>query len=280
MKILLAIDGSKYSQWAIDLLLALPLAKSPDVTVMHVVESGPVVHALIAPSERPEYNRTLQKHMDRNLAKGQELVARSVDRLSARWKKVRAVVEKGLVADTIINRAQRNKVDLIILGSRGLGHVSTFLMGSVSQKVIAHAPCSVLVVKKKTRGIKEVLVALDGSKDADGAVVFLGSNFLREKIRSTVLYAWEYPYRLPESAVAIIKERCIQVMKTAGLAAKFQFVSGQVAKRIVEIATQGKTDLVVVGSRGLTGLKRFLLGGISQKVVLHSSASVLVVRRR
>lgn len=280
MKIILAIDGSKYSQWAIDLLLALPLAKSPDVTVMHVVESGPVVHALIAPSEKPEYNRTLQKHMDRNLAKGQELVARSVDRLSARWKKVRAVVEKGLVADTIVNRAQRNKVDLIILGSRGLGHVSTFLMGSVSQKVIAHAPCSVLVVKKKTRGIKEVLVALDGSKDADGAVVFLGSNFLREKIRSTVLYAWEYPYRLPESAVAIIKERCIQVMKTAGLAAKFQFVSGQVAKRIVEIAAQGKTDLVVVGSRGLTGLKRFLLGGISQKIVLHSSASVLVVRRR
>jgi len=280
MKILLAIDGSKYSQWAIDLLLALSLAKSPDVTVMHVVESGPVVHALIAPSEKPEYNRTLQKHMDRNLAKGQELVARSVDRLSARWKKVRAVVEKGLVADTIIKRAQRNKVDLIILGSRGLGHVSTFLMGSVSQKVIAHAPCSVLVVKKKTRGIKEVLVALDGSKDADGAVVFLGSNFLREKIRSTVMYAWEYPYRLPESAVAIIKERCIQVMKTAGLEAKFQFVSGQVAKRIVEIATQGKTDLVVVGSRGLTGLKRFLLGGISQKVVLHSSASVLVVRRR
>jgi nucleotide-binding universal stress UspA family protein len=94
------------------------------------------------------------------------------------------------------------------------------------------------------------------------------------------LYAWEYPYRLPESAVAIIKERCVQVMKTAGLEAKFQFVFGQVAKRIVEIATQGKTDLVVVGSRGLTGLKRFLLGGISQKVVLHSPASVLVVRRR
>jgi nucleotide-binding universal stress UspA family protein len=280
MKILLAIDGSKYSRWAIDLLLALPLAKSPDVTVMHVVESGPVVHALIAPSEKPEYNRTLQKHMDRNLAKGQELVARSVDRLSARWKKVRAVLEEGLVADTIIKRAQRNKVDLIILGSRGLGQVSTFLMGGVSQKVITYAPCSVLVVKKKARGIREVLLALDGSKYADGAAVFLGSHFLRKKIRSTVLYAWEYPYRLPESAVTIIKERCVQVMKTAGLEAKFQFVSGQVAKRIVEIATQGKTDLVVVGSRGLTGLKRFLLGGISQKVVLHSPASVLVVRRR
>lgn len=280
MKILLAIDGSKYSQWAIDLLLALPLAESPDVTVMHVVEGGPVVHALIAPSEKPEYNRTLQKHMDRNLAKAQQLVARSVDRLRARWRKVRAVVEKGLAAETIIRRAQRNKVDLIILGSRGLGHVSTFLMGSVSRKVITHAPCSVLVVKKKTRGIKEVLVALDGSKYADGAAVFLGSNVLREKIRSTVLYAWEYPYRLPESAVAIIKERCGRVMKTAGFEADFQFVSGHVAKRIVEIAKQRKMDLVVVGSRGLSGLKRFLLGGVSHEVVLHSPTSVLVVRRR
>lgn len=280
MKIILAIDGSKYSQWAIDLLLALPLAESPDVTVMHVVESGPLVHALIAPSEKREYNRALRKHMDRDLAKGQQLVARSVDQLSACWKKVRAVVEKGLVADTIIKRAQRDNVDLIILGSRGLGQVSTFLMGGVSQKVITYAPCSVLVVKKKTRGIRDVLLALDGSKYADDAAGFLGSMLRRNTIRSTVLFAWEYPYRLPDSAVTIIKERCVQVMKTAGLEGKFQFVSGQVAKKIVEIATQGKTDLVVVGSRGLTGLKRFLLGGISHKVVLHSPTSVLVVRRR
>jgi nucleotide-binding universal stress UspA family protein len=92
---------------------------------------------------------------------------------------------------------------------------------------------------------------------------------------------WESPERVPvpKSAVAIIKEQCALVMRRAGLESDFQFVIGHPAKEIVRIAQQKHVGLVVVGSRGLTGLKRFLLGGISHEVVLQSPASVLVFRR-
>jgi nucleotide-binding universal stress UspA family protein len=53
---------------------------------------------------------------------------------------------------------------------------------------------------------------------------------------------------------------------------------GHPAAKIVKMASQKETDLVIVGSRGLTGIRKFLLGGISQKVVKYSHESVLVVR--
>jgi nucleotide-binding universal stress UspA family protein len=281
MNIILAIDGSEYSTWAADFLSTLPLAKSPSVTVLHVVESIPAIQAMFTPSEKDAYVGALQRQMDRKRAAGQQLVANTTDQLKKRWKSVRGVVDEGPVANTIIRHARRENADLIVLGSRGLGHVRTFVMGSVSHKIITYAPCSVLVVKKPTRHLKKVLVALDGSPYAEDAAVFLGSLFTKSSIRPTAVSVWESPDRIPvpESAVAIIKERCRRSMQRAGLTADVQFVTGHPAKELVRIAQQKQVGLLVVGTRGLTGLKRFLLGGTSQEVVLHSPASVLVVRR-
>jgi nucleotide-binding universal stress UspA family protein len=281
MKVLLTIDGSTYSAWATDLLSSLPLAKSPAITVLHVVETIPAVHAMLTPSERQAYTAALRQQMERKRAAGQQLVAKTTDRLRKHWKSVRGVVDEGPVADTIISRARREKTDLIVLGSRGFGHVQKFVLGSVSHKVTTYAPCSVFVVKTHTRHRKKVLVALDGSPYAENAAVFLGSMFKKTSIRPTAVYVWESPERVPvlESAAALIKDRCDGVMQRAGLEADFQFVIGHPEKEIVRIAQQQHVGLVVVGSKGLTGLKRFLLGGISHEVVLHRPASVLVFRR-
>jgi nucleotide-binding universal stress UspA family protein len=80
-------------------------------------------------------------------------------------------------------------------------------------------------------------------------------------------------------AAADIQEQLNEMMKKTGLKARPLFVLGHPVKEIVETARKKRVDLVVVGSRGMTGLKRFLLGGVSYHVVQYSPASVLIVRR-
>jgi nucleotide-binding universal stress UspA family protein len=281
MNILLAVDGSEHAAWATELLSALPLAKAPTITVLHVVEPLPAVHALFTPTERQAYTTAVREQLAQKRERGHALVKQSAERLRRRLKRVRVMVEEGPAADTILATAKQRQADLIVLGSRGLGQIRKLVMGSVSQRVTTYAGCSVLVVKEPMRRLKRLLVALDGSPYAEDAAVFVGSMFRRTSVRASAVYVWEFPDRIPvpESAAALIRERGALVMHRAGLAGGVEFATGRPAKQIVRIAQQQHAGLVVVGSRGLTGLKRFLLGTVSNEVVLQSPVSVLVFRR-
>jgi nucleotide-binding universal stress UspA family protein len=282
MKIILAVDGSKHSQWAMDLLLKLPLIKEPEVWVLNVVDLSKLASTFLPGSHAVPYSKIVQDEINKALAAAERLTAGVANRLQTRWEKVVPVVEKGHVAQTIIAAAKENEADLIILGSRGLSKMQSFLMGSTSQKVVTYAPCSVLVVKSKSHAFKKVLIAWDGSKYSDDVVRFLNSEFQTGRFQVAALFAWEYPLPvyLPKMAVADIQEKLNAVMEKAGFKPKSLFVFGHPVKQIVEAARKQRMDLVAVGSRGLAGLKRFLLGGVSHHVVQSSPASVLVVRRQ
>ncbi|HET6369568.1 MAG TPA: universal stress protein [Nitrospiria bacterium] len=280
MKIVLAVNGSKHSRWAEDFLLALPLAGRPEVTVIHVVEIDPLTRRLISPPLRQEYTRLLRKEVDRSIAEAERKTANLARRLGARFGKVKIVVEKGPAAARIIERARKEKADLIVVGSRGLSNVQGFFIGSVSHKVAMYADCSVLVVKKKTPALKRFLVAVDGSRYADDAVSFLEATFLPKGLRGIVLYVWDEFLYIPERPIEAVEKKYGRALVRQGFETKFLFLTGHAARTIVETARLNKVDLVVVGSRGLTGLTRFLLGGISLNVMERSAASVLIVRRR
>jgi nucleotide-binding universal stress UspA family protein len=278
MKIILAVDGSRHSKWTENFLLALPLAEEPEVTVIHVVEIDPLTRRLVSPPVKQACTRALREEVDRSAAEGEKLTARAAQRLKARWKKVRTVVERGSPAEKIIERAGKEKADLIVVGSHGLSNVQSFLMGSVSHKVAVYADCSVLVVKRRPRDLKRFLVAVDGSGYADGALSFLKARLLPKGLRGIVLYVWDEFLYIPERPVAAVEKKYGRALAREGFETKFLFVPGHAAGTIVKTACANKVDLVVVGSRGLTGLKRFLLGGVSLNVMAHSPASVLIVR--
>ena len=90
---------------------------------------------------------------------------------------------------------------------------------------------------------------------------------------------WDYPiHPHPDSLLLqMLEERYRQPLMQAGFRAEALYVMGHPAARIVKMAQRQKMDLVVIGSRGLTGIKKFFLGGISHKVVKYSPQSVLVV---
>jgi nucleotide-binding universal stress UspA family protein len=257
------------------------LAKAPRITVLHVVDVAALTQpAFLSPSVAIRYGEVMRREIRKSLTTADRLVARVADRLRKRWPQVRTLVARGYVADKIIAQAQQENAELILIGSRGLSNIKGFLLGSVSQKVVTHAPCSVLVVKRKGATMKRFLLAVDGSRPSTAAMQFLISHVAPHRVRGTALYVWDYPLQpRPESLpLQMIEERYCRPLASAGFKATPRLVMGHSAAMIVKVARRERPDLVVVGSRGMTGPKRLLLGGVSHKVVKYSQSSVLVVR--
>ncbi len=142
MKILVPVDGSKYSEEA--LKIAADYAKTKGAKVC-LISVAPVVEGIdleITAAERDKLTGTFTKQAEYIAQKACGILT-AEDVIAT----CRHVVSSLSVADAIIDYAEKEKIDLIIIGSRGLGKSSRFKIGSVASKVVKHAPCSVYVVK-------------------------------------------------------------------------------------------------------------------------------------
>lgn len=137
-KILVPVDGSPSSRKAIDMALALASKSGAKVTILEVVEEfGPLPGYYEA---APVGVNRVKWIEEQRFEKVHELL----DQTSVAWD--RKVLE-GYPAEQICDTAGKENYDLIVIGSRGLSILGRFLIGSVSDRVVHHAPCSVLVVK-------------------------------------------------------------------------------------------------------------------------------------
>jgi nucleotide-binding universal stress UspA family protein len=173
-------------------------------------------------------------------------------------------VVRGRAATALIAEAEREQDTLLVVGSHGLGRLAGFVIGSTATEVIHKAPCSVLVARKgsKSDGFpNKVVVGVDGS---------------------------------PESAAAYAVARRLSERFNAELSPVVAAGGKSVDRRLVDLIIDGRreespdepvaalvaaaadADLLVVGSRGLHGLKA--LGSVSERVAHQAHSSVLVVR--
>jgi len=142
MKILVPVDGSKYSMEALKVSIDYAKTKGANICLINVAPFIEGIDLEISASEREKLNETFTKRADYIVQQACGiLVAEDV------IATCRQVVASASVADAIIDYAEKENIDLIIIGSRGLGKSSRFKMGSVASKVVKHSPCSVYVVK-------------------------------------------------------------------------------------------------------------------------------------
>ncbi len=276
MKIILAVDGSKYSKWAVDLLMKLPLIKMPQIIVLNIVNTKRHIPAILDSMLSKQYKTATQDQIERDIASGEKLTTKIVAKLRTRWNNVTPIIEKGHVADKIIRKADEEKANLIILGSRGISNIKSFLLGGVSQKVVTYASCPVLVVKKKANSFKNVLLPVDGSPSSEFAMSFLKSQFLHDKVRAFLLNVSEFDFNSSEDLVEIINNK--KFMSFSTFVAENLFAIGDPAEIITNTASQRKVDLIVIGSKGMSGIKRFFLGSVARKVITYGDCSVLVIK--
>ena len=144
MKILVPVDGSKHAEEALYTAIEMLKSKGGELFVLTVVPSFEAFDLELSASSRDKLKQDFE-------AKGGKVVNRSCDIATGEGVKVhcKAEVSATNVPDAIVAFAEKEGVDLVVIGSRGLSPASRFRMGSVASKVVRHAPCSVYVVKKK-----------------------------------------------------------------------------------------------------------------------------------
>ena len=142
MKILVPVDGSKYSIEAVKVALKYAKATKTDISLMTVTPFISGLDLEISAGAMDKLNESMK-------SRGEGVLAKAQDILKAEGVSSKTILASSIsTADDIISFAEKEKTDLIIIGSRGLGGAATrFFMGSVASKVVAHAPCNVYVVK-------------------------------------------------------------------------------------------------------------------------------------
>jgi nucleotide-binding universal stress UspA family protein len=143
MKILLAIDDSKFSKAAVQAVIERVGSKRAEVRVLHVVEPP----SLLVTREMGGYEDALDAVWEAESKRAATLVAKTAEGLRSKGLKVTTAVEQGDPKSKIVDAASKWHANLIVLGAHGRKGLERFLMGSVSDAVARHARCSVEIVR-------------------------------------------------------------------------------------------------------------------------------------
>jgi nucleotide-binding universal stress UspA family protein len=147
-RILVAVDGSKPSMDAS--IQAIDIAKRYDAELiaLHVVSPG-IRYNYLEDVITPRLPRALKDVMMIAMQKGERHVNKVRQNASEKNVKIKTDVVIGIssVVKEIIDYAEKNKVDMIVIGSRGLSGIKKMLLGSVASEVLKYAHCPVLVTK-------------------------------------------------------------------------------------------------------------------------------------
>lgn len=293
MKILCAIDGSRYSQWALDWL---PRLGSPDEDSLLLVHAVDLTQFKPLPKLDQKSRAALVKVLDFSLEGAARMVEGAEVKAAATWGRVRAKLLRGRPAEVIARSAARERADLLVIGSRGVTEFQPMLLGSVSRKLLMQAACPVFVVRKPARPLKRMVLGADGSIESWDAVAWL--NRLPEADRPSVTVASVIPpfplesIRVPSRALAVtdlvegalrreaqkLTARVAGTLRKAGFSAKGVVLSGAPAAELVKLAERERAGLMVVGSRGGRSARDYFMGSVADQVVKHAPCSVLVYK--
>src|SRR5215204_7092884 len=286
-KILLATDGSEDAELAATTAVGLARNTASELHVVHIWRTVPSVHfdALV----RQEMEREAQRILD-----GQ---VKQIEGLGGSVAQAR--LSEGGASEEIVALAEEIGAGLIEVGSRGRGRIRRLLMGSVSDAVVRHAHCPVLVVRWKPVVFPaKVLLATDGSEEATLAAQSAADLAARTGSELHVVHVGEtlgpgysgyagYEEGVLPSAQEDLERQAQEALEAQvgriavaeGPRAQSHLRMGRPDEEIVALGEEIGAELIVIGSRGLGGVRRALMGSVSDSVVRHAHCPVLVVRR-
>ncbi len=287
-KILLATDGSEDAAAAAR--AAVDLANKTGAE-LHVVRAWQGPHEYAYPgvshqSLEATYSHQAERAFNRDLERIEKLGGTVTE----------SYLEEGRPADVIFDAGERAGVDLIVVGSRGLGAFRRIALGSVSEEVAHHAHVPVLVVRagERTWPPERFVIGDDGSEDArkaEGLAVSLARLFEAPALLVRAHPSSPAPVDLPSDQLSLyermvertmeedkqaLEKRAQEIEDTLGVRPQTRVLSGSAAVILDMIAGSDESALIAVGSRGFGAVKRMALGSTSTKVLRGSKGPVLV----
>ncbi|MFI5295564.1 MAG: universal stress protein [Thermodesulfovibrionales bacterium] len=284
MRVLLATDGSDHSEGAARFLTRFNFSKTDEIVVLHVISEIPY---------DDDYHAQIKRVIKRVAPK---ILKASTDILKTVGAEITTVEEDGYPDTTIIEKAIAYGSDLIVMGARGVKGVELLFLGSATRAVTINSSRPVLVFKRpswRASGTMKVLFATDGSVIADEAGKFMAILPLPAETEITVMHtASTFISDIPEKYLKETgeqltgrpstyneSERIFEQARTC-LGGRFKKIDyllriGDPAREILAMEKALEPDIIVVGCRGLRGIKG-MMGSVSRRLLGHSESSVLI----
>ena len=290
MKILYATDGSEGGLTPARFLASLPHGQDVHVHIVTVQDS--------------------QQHQDKS-----SVLATSEAALGAFPGRVTTTTLHGssrngivdcstsAIVDVLLCTAEAVDVNLIIAGASGHSALTRFFLGSVAESLARYSPRPVLIARPLTSPLCEVIVGVDGSEGGRAATDFVASQlplpsdctlrltsviaqplvFVGDPVDSNppINQALETVNREAGERIRRHAEALADTLRSTkrGHRIEVELVTlGNPAVELMRIADERSAGLIAVGCQGLSGIERFLLGSVSERVLRHAHCSVLIVK--
>jgi nucleotide-binding universal stress UspA family protein len=223
---------------------------------------------------------------------GSRILEKAASLLPRECGQVSQHLEIGAPAPVILSMAQNQSVDLIIMGSRGLGAIQEHVIGSVSHRVATHAPCLVLLIKAPVVPLKSILLPIAQPLDAGWAIEFLSHKPFRDTPHLWVLHVIPFVQPvLPMSALlpdswkmelqeggARLTKNVTDQLTNLGYPVESIVEPGAPSSVIQEQVSHLHPQLVIMGTPGRSPVQRLAQGSVSHATIHHAPCSVLLIR--
>lgn len=306
MKILVAYDGSECANAALEDLKQAGLGTNVEALVMTVAD-------VFIPPFDEEVDNTVPAYVPESVKRAHEHARNKLEQAEGLARRVSAQIRSifpgwevsyEAAADSpawaLIRKADEWKPDLIVMGARGLSVFGgRLILGSISQRVLYEASCSVRVARdsyRKAQNPIRLVVGVDNSSDSGAAVDEICKRQWPGQTEVRLLAVVDTVMPIPDPAdpsalkwievaeeenwdqVREIFDRVAQKLRNAGLHADVLIRRGNPADEILQEAHTWDADCIFVGARGTRGIDRLLLGSVSSAVSARAHCSVEVVR--
>lgn len=300
-KVLVPLDGSPLAEQVLPYVRLVAKAFKSKVELLQVL--GPVAPGLVDPAKG--------RYLDEILASMRAQAGAYLDRVGASLRKVglsvSTEVHEGNPAEYILSEVAKEKDTLIAMTTHGRSGIARWVLGSVADKVLNVAPNPLLVVRAKQKPtpanqvrLDVAILPLDGSRVAEQAIphatALAGAMSVKLKLVRVTPFAQDlymytdYPIgaygEAYEEAMNSLDTEAVKYLRNVSKRLQRQGVSsvehtllrGNPADAIVDIAQKTEDNLVVMTTHGRSGVGRFLLGSVADRVVRYCGDPVLIIR--
>jgi nucleotide-binding universal stress UspA family protein len=292
-KLFVAIDFSPNSDEALRQAHDRAVSTGARLAVCHILPNELRSNLLF-----PHISRIAALKFPLQMKRVAEAASARVTEITGRTKaEYELVVDDGTPQALILSRAEEWLADLIIVGSHGQTSAADALLGSVTDSVIRHAHCPVLIVRPGERtgcivagtdfsdsALPAVRTAAEEAAGVAGELIVVHSlDLVWAPAAYPALAFGGAPFNVSAEQIkeleVIATQRLEESLKELNVTGDTVVANGPASAALIEIASERKADLIVVGTIGRTGLRRALLGSVAETVAKQAPCSVLIVRR-
>lgn len=296
-QILIPLDGSKTAEEVLPYARFMADALKIPVELLAIVDA-----AVMASHQLPSEGG---RHVEAIIAESEQRGRSYLEKIAGLFSEltVRIRIGRGKPAESIIETAAADAGTLITMATHGRSGIKRWLLGSVAEKVLRGTANALLLVRASAEGrsmkeaaVQSITVPLDGSQLAESVLPIAAAIAQAKRLGVTLFRAYELPAsayygsedylpnyedlknNLKKEVEAYLGTK-IEELRSRGVEdASFYVSEGSGPDEIISYARKKPDTLIVMCTHGRSGVKRWVLGSVTEKVVRHSGDPVLVMR--